>query len=217
MTIAIDDEVEARTEIYTIADLLHRLGEISPGRVRMRPLPGTATLADVERNKLCELIDGTLVEKVMGARESILAFALGAILRDHVKPRKLGIIFGPDATMEILTGLVRLPDVAFLSWDNLPGRRVPDEAVPAIVPTLAIEVISQGNSRAEMARKRAEYFTAGVRLVWMIDRFKLTITVYTAVDQFQTLTLNDTLDGGEVLPGFSLKLSDLFGELDEKG
>ncbi len=221
MTIAVDDEVgievETRPEIFSLADLLQRLGDISPSRVRMRPAPGTATIADVERNKLCELIDGTLVEKAMGFKESILAFALGALLRDHVLQRNLGLLLGPDGTMEILTGLVRLPDVAYLSWENLPGRRVPEKDVPAVVPTLAVEVISKGNSRKEMARKREEYFAAGVRLVWMIDRFKLTATVYTAVDQFHTLTIADTLDGGDVLPGFTLKLSDLFGELDRTG
>jgi len=217
MTIAIDDEVEARTEIYNLADLLHGLGNIAPRRVRMCPPLGTATVTDIVRNKSCELIDGVLVEKAMGQRESQLSSFLVYLLNGFVLPQNLGIVYGPDATLEILTGLVRLPDVAFISWSTLPGRTAPKEPVPNIVPDLAVEVIREGDTPSEMARKRADYFTAGVRLVWMIDRFKLTASVYTAVDQFHTLTIDDALDGEDVLPGFSLKLTALFGELDRQG
>jgi Uma2 family endonuclease len=68
-----------------------------------------------------------------------------------------------------------------------------------------------------MARKRLDYFTAGVRLVWEIDPDARTVSVYTGVDTFRTLTAADTLDGGAVLPGFTLTLRDLFAELDRQG
>lgn len=219
MTTAVAEEweIEEVVEKYSMADLLHQLGDIPPSRVRMRPLPGTATIADVQKHKLCELIDRTLVEKAMGQRESQLSSYLVHLLNCFVLPANAGIVFGPDATMEILTGLVRLPDVAFISWSSLPGRKAPIEPVPNIAPDLAVEIISKGNSRAEMSRKRAEYFEAGVHLVWMIDRFKQTVAVYTAIDQFKTLTIDDALDGGDVLPEFSVKLRVLFGELDRHG
>jgi Uma2 family endonuclease len=204
-------------EIHNLRDLLRQLGDIPPERVRFRPAPGTATVADVEKNKLCELIDGTLVEKAMGAREGFLALALGAILRAFVKDRKLGLVFGADSTLEIDVGLVRLPDVAYVSWDRLPGRRVPTESVPDLVPDLAVEVLSKGNTEAEMARKRREYFKAGVRLVWMVDPKTRTVGVYTSLKKFTTLTESDTLGGGTVLPGFKLPLSELFAELDQQG
>jgi Uma2 family endonuclease len=207
----------AGTEIRTVADLLRRLGDIPAERVRVQPPLGTATIADVEKNKLCELIDGTLVEKAMGARESLLGVALAGLLRNFILPRNLGIILGADGTLEILTGLVRLPDVAFLSWDRLPDRRIPEEAVPAVVPDLAVEVLSKGNTPAEMLRKRQEYFNAGVRLVWMIDPAARVVTVYTAVNQSRVLTVTDTLDGSTVLPGFAVPVRGLFAELDRHG
>lgn len=205
--------------IRTIADLLHRLGDIPADRVRFEPVPGTATVADLllPENKGCELVDATLVERPMGVRESILAFFLGEFLGPFVRRQNLGILTGPDGTLEILSGLVRLPDVAFVSWERLPDRKIPDEPVPNVVPELAIEVLSTRNTPKEMARKRDEYFRAGVRLVWEIDPRTRTVCVYAAIDQFQALTETDTLTGDPVLPGFSLPLAQLFAELDRHG
>jgi Uma2 family endonuclease len=138
-------------------------------------------------------------------------------LDSFVRARKLGKIVGKQATMQILTGLVRIPDVAFISWDRFPNRRIPEEPVPALVPDLAIEVISKNNTLAEMARKRHEYFTAGVRLVWMVDHFSRTVTVYTSEKEFRTLTESDILDGGGVLPGLAIPIRDIFAELDAHG
>src|SRR5206468_4704714 len=85
--------------IQTLADLLDRLGGVPPERVRWRPLPGTATEKDVievdaHEDRLCELVEGTVVEKTMGFEESTLAMALGNYLRDFVNPRNLGLVSG---------------------------------------------------------------------------------------------------------------------------
>lgn len=77
--------------------------------------------------------------------------------------------------------------------------------------------MSEGNTPAEMTRKRQEYFTAGVQLVWFVDPQRRTVTVYTAVDLFTVLDTSHTLDGGVVLPGFTLSLQELFAELDRQG
>jgi Uma2 family endonuclease len=211
--------IRFRPPILTIADLLRRLGDIPPNRVLFDPVPGTATVADLLRpeNRRCELIDGTLVEKAMGFRESLLAAYLSTLLGPAVRGQNLGILTGADGTYEMLSGLVRLPDVAYVSWDRLPNRRVPDEPVPNVVPDLAVEVLGENNTLGEMARKRDEYFRAGVRLVWEIDPRARTVRVYTAPNQVQDLTANDTLAGGAVLPGFSLPLAQLFAELDRHG
>jgi Uma2 family endonuclease len=205
----------------TLADLLHDLGDIPPERVLLRPPPGTATEADVialeeRENRLCELVDGVLVEKVMGLRESLLAVALAGFLREFAMPRNLGLVSGADGMMRLFPGLVRIPDVAFASWQRVPGGRVPSEPVPGLVPDLAVEVLSAGNTEEEMTRKRTEYFGAGVRLVWLVDPENRTVTVYTGPDQAVVLDESATLDGGEVLPGFNLRLRDLFAELDRR-
>ncbi|MBL8797342.1 MAG: Uma2 family endonuclease [Planctomycetia bacterium] len=208
--------------ITNMAEVLERLGNIPLCRVRFRPFPGTATEDDLLRvaaqeDRLCELVDGILVEKGMGFRESLLVAALAALLRAFVVPRNLGLVSGPDGTMRLFAGRIRIPDVAFISWARLPGGRVPTEAIPDLVSDLAVEVLSASNTPGEMARKRREYFTAGVCLVWEVDPEARTVAVYTAPDEPVVLTQDQTLDGGDVLPGFALPLREFFAELDRQG
>lgn len=207
--------------INTLADLMDRLGGVPLDRVRFRPFPGTAVEEDVlksdEQGLLCELVDGVLVEKAMGLRESILACFLIEILGPFVRQRNLGLVTGEQGALRLFPGLVRIPDVAFVSWDRAPNRRVPNEPIPRLSPDLAVEVLSQSNTPGEMARKRHEYFSAGVRVVWLADPKGRTVDVYTSETQFTRLTVADTLDGGPVLPGFQLRLQDWFAELDRQG
>jgi Uma2 family endonuclease len=208
--------------IKTLADLLEQLGGIAPDRVRFRPAPGTATEEDVlaihdREDRLYELVHGVLVEKAAGIRESLLAIALASLLRGFVMPRHLGIVTGAVGMMRLFLGLVRIPDVAFLSWERLPNRRVPTEPLPELAPDLAVEVLSMGNTPREMARKRQDYFAADVHLVWQVDPRTRTVEVFTAPDQSTVLHEAQTLDGGTVLPGFTLPLQELFSELDLQG
>ena len=209
-------------EIVTLADLLDRLGDIPLDRVRFRPTPGTATEADVleihlRTKRLFELIDGVLVEKAMGFPESMLAGFILTLLNQFVLPRNLGLVAGEAGMMKLAPGLVLIPDVSFCSWDRFPGRRFPTASLPDLVPDLAVEVLSKGNTRKEMARKRHEYFAAGARLVWEVDPKKRIVRVYIASDQFTTVIASDTLNGGDVLPEFALPLGELFGMLDKRG
>jgi len=205
--------------IETLADLLGQLGGIDPARVRFRPAPGTATQQDVldihaREGRLCELVECALVEKVMGFRESWLASVLIHALLNFVKPRDLGLVTGEAGLIRLASGLIRIPDVAFIAWDRLPGRRMPQEPIPAIAPNLAVEVLSQANTVREMERKRREYFDAGVQLVWLVNPETRTVEVCTAIDQSTLLHAGDILDGGTVLPDFVLPLDELFLELD---
>jgi len=208
--------------LLTIRDLLEHLGGIAPDRVRLRPLPGTATEADLieanaRKESIYELVEGTLVEKGMSYVESMLGLALAGFLRAFVIPRNLGIITGGDGMMRLFPGLVREPDVAFASWDRIPGRRVPTDPIAGFAPDLAVEVLSPSNTDAEMARKRREYFGAGVQLVWEVDPRARTVTVYETLEHSTVLDTSMILDGGTVLPGFALPLGELFGELDRGG
>jgi Uma2 family endonuclease len=209
--------------IETLADLLEQLGGIAPDRVRFRPAPGTATEEDVlairhsPERRLCELVDGVLVEKAMGFRESYLAGILITLLWAFVRPRNLGIVTGADGMMRLFPGLVRIPDVAFLSWNRFPNRHVPTEPIPDVAPDLAVEVLSAGNTAREMARKRQDYFAAGVHLVWQVDPRTRTVEVFTAPAQSTILHEIHVLDGGTVLPGFTLPLQELFAALDLQG
>jgi Uma2 family endonuclease len=209
--------------IETLADLKDRLGDIPLWRIRYHPPPGTATEADViaaleaPRKRICELIDGVLVEKPMGFNESMLAHFVGVKIDAFVRPRNLGIVTGEAGTMRLLSRRVRAPDVSFVSWNRLPGRRPPAVPIPDLVPDLAVEVLSESNTPKEMAIKRQEYFGGGTQLVWEIDPDTRTARAYTASDVFTPLTAADALDGGPVLPGFILPLAEVFAELDRQG
>jgi Uma2 family endonuclease len=202
-------------------DLSQRLG-VSPDRIRLSPAPGTATVEDVieiqdHEGVLCELIDGTLVEKTVGLLESGLGIFLATLLDAFVRSRNLGIVTGEASTFELMPDLVRIPDVAFTSWDRLPGRCYPTDPIPAIAPNLAVEVLSRSNTPGEMALKRRDYFSAGVELVWEVAPTSRTIAVFTSPTQMRTLTIADVLGGGTVLPGFAVAVGDVFAELDRRG
>jgi Uma2 family endonuclease len=212
--------VSTPTVELTLADLLARLGNLPLSRIRKEPRPGTATAQDVialhdHHHTLCELVDGVLLEKTVGYNESGLAVFLASLVNAFVIGRNLGLVTGPDGMIQLASGLVRIPDVSFTSWARIPGGRRPNVAVPSLVPNLAVEILSQSNTASEMEAKRRDYFSAGVDLVWQVDPNTRTVAVYTAND-CTMLSESDVLDGGSVLPGFTLPLSELFAELDRQ-
>ena len=156
---------------------------------------------------LCELVDGVLVEKPMGYEESRLAIELGFILVGFLRGHDLGTVAGEAGMMQLMPGLVRIPDVSFVLWEHLPERYGP---IPPMAPDLAVEVLSESNTPAEMERKLREYFAAGTQLVWYFDLKTRTVTVYTAPDRSTVLGESETLDGGNVLPGLAIPLRELF-------
>ncbi len=202
----------------TLADVLRDLGRVSPKRIRFTPPLGTATEADLIRiqtheNRNYELVDGVLVEKIMGAPQSYITYVLVLRAGRFVDDHDLGYFLLPDGPTRLFQGLIRMPDLSFVSWERTPTREAPTAPISDIIPNLAIEVLSEGNTPGEIARKLKEYFLAGVELVWVVDPFKRTVAVYTAPDQMTTLTEKDKLGGGKVLPGFTLPVKDLFARL----
>ena len=205
----------------SLADVLAHLPGISPERIRLHPVPGEATEADVleihlREKRLFELFDGILVEKVMGYRESGLAGVLIELLRQFVVPRNLGIVTGEAGLMRLFPGLVMIPDVAFTSWARIPGGAYPTQPIPDVVPDFAIEVLSVSNTPQEMERKRGHYFQKGMTLVWEIDPKSRTLARYTSVESVEKFALGAVVSGEPVLPEFTLNLTNLFSELDRK-
>jgi Uma2 family endonuclease len=204
--------------VETLADLLERLGGISPGRVVLKPAPGKAAEKDLLRllgrtDRLYELVEGTLVEKVMGYGEGCLAADIIRLLGKFLDQHDLGDVGGADATMRLMPGLVRIPDVSFVRWEKLPNRERPAEPIPGLVPDLAIEVLSEGNTPGEMKRKLKEYFLAGVSIVWFVEPRERTVEVFTAPDRSTTLTEEQALDGGDVLRGLRLPVREVFARV----
>jgi Uma2 family endonuclease len=203
---------------WTIQQLRKHFGMIPADRILLDPAPGTATEKDVtfmddHRNRLCELVDGVLVEKAMGYKESLLAAELIFAIKLYLRKQDLGIVLGADGFLRLVIGLVRAPDVSFISWDRLPGGELPDQPIPSLVPDLAVEVLSKGNTKREIDRKLREYFETGVRLVWVCIPKTRTVEVYTSLTERHELSVGQTLNGGKVLPGFKLALAKLFAPI----
>lgn len=212
--------VESPPTAMTLTDLAEIFGPMPAWRIRNVPAPGTATEQDVIRiqeheDRLCELVDGVLVEKTVGFYESVLAGMLLRRIGDFVEANNLGVVSGEGGMMRLFPGLIRIPDVAFASWKELP-EDIAEEPVPNIVPDLAVEVLSAGNTKQEMDRKLDDYFGAGVRLVWFIEPRKKTAKVFTAKDASTVIDEKGALNGGDVLPGFSLDLKTLFAKPKKK-
>ncbi len=202
-----------KTPFKTLAEVVEDLGGIPLERILMDPAPGTAKPKDVLARpggykRLCELVDGVLVEKPMGYFESRLGMVLGHYLEEYMEKHDLGIVVGADSTMGLAPGLVRLPDVAFISWSHFPNRELPEVQILRESPDLAVEILSPSNTAKEMARKRREYFAAGAQLVWELDPIDRFVRVYTSPDDFTEFDEYQFLDGGKVLPGFKLRIQD---------
>jgi Uma2 family endonuclease len=209
--------IEPSPRSWTAVDLVERFGAIPLCRVRQKPAPGTASEQDVveindREDRLCELVDGVLVEKTVGTYESYLAVLLARLIGNFTTDNDLGIVLGADGMMRLAPGLIRIPDVSFISWTRLPERKIPREAVWNLAPDLAIEVISKGNTPEEMKRKLEDYFAAGAAEVWYVDHALREIHVYGSVERREVLHEEQTLDSSEVLPGFRLALREVFAD-----
>jgi Uma2 family endonuclease len=199
----------------TAAEMQAQLGGIPLERIRMIPPPGMATDEDALRvqdaeGRTCEVIDGILVEKAMGFFEARVATVLMYFLERYLDTSKLGIIVGPDGLIRLKVGRTRAPDVAFIHWDKFPNRQFPTAAVPTVVPDLTVEVLSKGNTRAEIETKLDEYFAAGVQMAWIIDPARNLARIYASRENVTEIREDGVLRAPEVLPGFELSLRDLF-------
>jgi Uma2 family endonuclease len=159
-----------------------------------------------------ELIEGELVKMApTGLEHGNVELNVGAEIRTWNKQHKRGRVFVGETGFYTRgdKGTVRAPDVAFISYERLPAEtRI--EGYSRIAPDLVVEVISPGNTAEEMDIKIREWFDFGVRLLWAIYPRTRRVHVYTTPDKPIILDADATLDGGEVLPGFSVPIAVFF-------
>ena len=213
-----------KTRTPTVEELAERFGGIDPARILTDPPPGTATEADFDRvrrqtGKTFELIDGTFVEKAVSAYTSTVACELIALLRDFLRDHpskgyRLGLVLGEAGFVRLigaglLTPRLRAPDVSYVSRERFPGG-FPQTGYPTLAPDLVVEVLSPGNTRGEMAEKRANFFAAGTVRVWVVDPLSETAEVYDDPDDAVEIPAGGTLEAGDALPGFAVELGPLF-------
>ena len=159
-----------------------------------------------------ELLRGALCETMpTGVRHGKTVVKLTVLLEGFVGPRGLGTIVASDVgfLLEQEPDTVREPDVAFISARRLP----PDEDVPGFFegpPDLAVEIASPSDSPRQLFDKARMWISFGVPLVWTVDPEARTINVHQPHVPLISLSTDDTLDGGQVLPGFSCTVGALF-------
>jgi Uma2 family endonuclease len=179
--------------------------------VATRPI----TIQEFERMALdgrWELIDGEPVEKTPSADESssIGAMILG-FLAQYVREHRLGRLYGADGGFVIFPDrpTVRVPDAAFVRADRAPQGKA-RKSFPRLAPDLVVEVLSPSDRASEVVAKLEMYQEAGVPLIWLVDPDKETVTIIAAGQPTRVVKQGDTLDGGNVLPGFSVPVAEIF-------
>ena len=159
-----------------------------------------------------ELIRGVLCETVAAGREhGKVVVNLAGELRAFVRPRRLGSLTASDTgiRLERDPDTVREPDIEFTSADRLPlDERV--RGYSEVVPDLVVEVVSPSDSPRQVYDKTHMWLNHGVSLVWVVDPETRTIDVYQSGTATVSLTEEDSLDGGQVIPGFTMPVADVF-------
>jgi len=164
-----------------------------------------------DNGRRTELMKGELLEMPpAGGRHGSRAMRLGVRLGAYVLDNQLGEVFAAETGFILARepDTVRAPDVAFVSQNRLPAP-IPDGYLE-LTPDLAVEVVSPNDTRREVRDKVNEWLDAGVRMVWVVDAKRKIVTEYLAKGEINVFGESDMLDGGDVVPGFSLQVREIF-------
>lgn len=162
--------------------------------------------------KRLELVRGEIREMVpAGGEHGEVAGDIFALIHAHVRKHRLGRVTAAETgyILSIDPYTVRAPDVGFVSRERT-TERLPKGYIP-FAPDLAVEVVSPGDTAGEIHEKVLEFLRAGTRLVWVLYPESKTIVVH-ASEGAHTLTEEDTLEGSDVLPGFTVPVREVFPE-----
>ncbi len=159
-----------------------------------------------------ELVAGELRKMApAGWRHGDIGGRLHSLLGHYIVQHKLGKVFFAETGFLLARDpdTVRAPDIAFIHKDHLPAQR-PEEAFWPGAPDLAVEVLSPGDTLAEVDDKVRAWLDAGTMMVWVVNPKGQNVTVYRSATDIKVLTENDQLDGQDVLPGFRCRVGDIF-------
>lgn len=157
-----------------------------------------------------DLVDGSLLERDMGPVSSWVGGELYARLRDHCRAGRVGWVWHADAGFELFSSrMVRYPDVAVVRYGRLPNEVLPDGHIK-LPPDLVAEVVSPRDRADDLEEKLRDYRKAGVRLVWVIFPAVGMARVHRPDRTVTEIGVEEILSGEDVLPGFQVRLGDLF-------
>lgn len=159
-----------------------------------------------------ELVRGELRRMLpSGYEHGKIAMEIGWRLAQHVRAHNLGVICAAETGFVVATNpdTVRAPDVAFVSRERVEATGDVQGYWPG-APDLAVEVVSPGDTYTEVEEKALDWLDAGTRMVAVADPRKPTVTVYRSHDDITILTEEDTLNAGDVVPGWAMPVGELF-------
>jgi Uma2 family endonuclease len=159
-----------------------------------------------------ELQAGALIaEPPPGFEHGCVVARIGVLLDGCVRSQRSGIVTAGDSGYLLARNpdTVRAPDLSFVCRERLAQLGIPSGVFPG-APDLAIEVRSPGNTDAELSAKVEDYLAAGTRLVWIVDPRARRVIVHRPLEPPVVLHEHDALDGGDVVPGFRVRVDELF-------
>ena len=181
------------------------------------PEPGLMTAEDFleltkDEGKRHELVEGRLVPVCAAAsRSAIVATNISTSINSFVRQHRLGVCGGADWSFRLKSNpdTVRMPDVGFVRAERIPPAGVPSGAWDG-APDLAVEVLSPSNRFSEIMERVQDFFDAGTRLMWVIDPDRRNARVFAPDRAVTVVGADGTLDGEDVLPGFTLPLPEIW-------
>jgi Uma2 family endonuclease len=159
------------------------------------------------RARLFELINGEIVEKQSNFTASKLAVRIGHPIGSFLDTYSIGNITGADGSYILAPVYEVMPDVGYISLARLPHDPPREVQAP---PDLAVEVKSPTDSKRDMRQKAEDYLRFGTQMVWLVFPDDLEVEVYVPDKDVQTVRMDGILDGGVVLPGFTLAVREIF-------
>jgi Uma2 family endonuclease len=159
-----------------------------------------------------ELVKGELRKmSPSGWKYGVVVVNITLLLAQYVKANRLGSCGGAETGFKIASGpdTVRAPDLSFVRRERIPEGEAQEQFFVG-APDLAVEVLSPGDTRRQVNEKVEDWLEAGARAVWVINPKRRAVTVYRSMTAVTHLSEGDELDGGEVVPGFSCKVSEIF-------
>jgi Uma2 family endonuclease len=159
-----------------------------------------------------ELIKGELIRMApAGSEHGVTIMNIGVPLGHFVKTHALGIVFGAETGFKLASDpdTVRAPDVAFIRRDRIPESGIPKTFWPG-APDLAVEVMSPGDTYTEVEDKVHEWLDAGALMVIVANPRNRSLKVHRSRTDMTLLAEGDEFDGGDVVPGFKIRVSEFF-------
>ena len=180
--------------------------------VLTQPMTADELLAMPDDGFCYELVKGELIRMPPpGFEHGVRTIKLTTPLDNHVSAHRLGVVCAAETGFLLAQNpdTVRAPDIAFVRRERIEkAGEVKGYWVGA--PDLAVEVTSPGDTIREVEYKAAQWLEAGARMVWVVNPKLRTVTVYRSLTDIVVLTEKDTLDGGDVVPGFQIRVAEIF-------